>query len=803
MKKLLLFIFIINIYLSAQAKPLTGEIKGNVYYANNKPVSNMQVILKNTAYQAVSNNKGAFAIKDIKPGEYTLVIGDITTQIIEKKVIIEAGKTLQMQFYLKNNNRQLEGVTITAERANKYAVKESEYVSKMPLKNLENPQVYSVVGKNIINDQVLFSVDDAIRNATGVQKMWEATGRSGDGGSYYNTRGFIMQSNLRNGISGSISNEIDILNLERIEVIKGPSATLFGSALTSYGGLINRVTKKPFDTLGLELSLAGGNFDFRRAAIDVNTPLNKSKTLSFRLNGAYKYNGTFQTQSFDRTYAIAPALQFKPTKRLTINVDAELNYGTNVGKQILFFYFPAASLGASNAKQLNLDYTNSYIGDGLSQRFRNNNLFAQVDYEISPAIKSNTSFSYGYSFSDGFNPYFYLQPENGANRLVRADQSTQNSKRNVLNVQQLFNASFKIKNLQNKVVFGLDFLRQDNNQSFFGSVFDNISLNSNNTVIDNFNGSALTDLYNNSNPQFTYPVTTQINTYSAFVSDVLSISDKLSVLAALRADRFENLGGKIGADIVPFSENALSPKFGVVYQPVKDKIALFANYQNSFKNLGSYARYDLSAVDSISVVNANLEQANQVEGGIKLDLLAGKVSAVLSVYQIDVKNQLRADPAFPVLASIQDATQRSKGFEIEVNTNPVKNLNINAGFSYNDAEFTKAADDVLGRRPATASSPYLLNFWANYKFSNTVLKGLGVGFGGNYASNNKILNSVSFGEFTLPAYTVLNTSVFYDFKKMRLSLRADNITDERYWIGYSTMNAQRPRNFALNFVYKL
>src|SRR5690606_26416624 len=97
-----------------------------------------------------------------------------------------------------------------------------------------------------------------MRNAPGIQKMWEATGRAGDGGSYYNTRGFITQGLLRNGIAGKVTSSIDAVNIEKIEVIKGPSATLFGSSLTSYGGAINRVTKKPFETFSAELTAAGG-----------------------------------------------------------------------------------------------------------------------------------------------------------------------------------------------------------------------------------------------------------------------------------------------------------------------------------------------------------------------------------------------------------------------------------------------------------------------------------------------------------------------------------------------------------------
>jgi iron complex outermembrane receptor protein len=118
-----------------------------------------------------------------------------------------------------------------------------------------------------------------VRNTPGIQKMWEATGRGGDGGSYYNSRGFIMQSQLRNGIAGIVTSEIDAINLDKLEVIKGPSATLFGSTLTSYGGLLNRVTKKPFDKFGGEVTAAGGSYDFKQLSADINAPLDAAKKM--------------------------------------------------------------------------------------------------------------------------------------------------------------------------------------------------------------------------------------------------------------------------------------------------------------------------------------------------------------------------------------------------------------------------------------------------------------------------------------------------------------------------------------------
>ena len=156
----------------------------------------------------------------------------------------------------------------------------------MPIKNLENAQVYSVVTKELMKDQLVVNQDEALKNIPGLYQLWASTGRVGDGGSYFSSRGFITQSLLRNGIAGKITNNVDASNLERLESIKGPSATLFGSLLTSYGGLINRVTKKPYDNFGGEISYQAGSFGLNRITADVNTPINDDNTALLRVNAA-------------------------------------------------------------------------------------------------------------------------------------------------------------------------------------------------------------------------------------------------------------------------------------------------------------------------------------------------------------------------------------------------------------------------------------------------------------------------------------------------------------------------------------
>jgi iron complex outermembrane receptor protein len=114
----------------------------------------------------------------------------------------------------------------------------------------------------------------------------------------------------------------------------------------------------------------------------------------------------------------------------------------------------------------------------------------------------------------------------------------------------------------------------------------------------------------------------------------------------------------------------------------------------------------------------------------------------------------------------------------------------------------KADADVEGRRPTTAMSPSVANLWISYQLPRGNLRGLGFGFGGNYASDNKILNSDYYGEFTLPAYAVINATVFYDHSSFRLGLKVDNLTDEQYWIGYTTMNPQKLRSVTGSVTFK-
>ncbi|MDE1191017.1 MAG: TonB-dependent receptor [Arachidicoccus sp.] len=805
---LYLLLLVKSVFVFAYDEIPSGVIKGKITTSDGKPAAYISVSVDKLNKGAVTDENGEYIIKKVPVGTWTIRINSVGIASEKRTVTIQANETVEADFVIEENAQQLQEVVVNAQRQK---INASEYAAKMPLKNIENSQVYSTISNQLISEQLLTSVDDAMRNVTGLQPMWTATARAGDGGSYYNSRGFTLQSKLRNGIAGIVTNTTDAANIESIEVLKGPSGALFGSVLTSYGGLINRVTKKPYENYGGEVSAMAGSYDFSRVTLDINTPLNNRKSVLFRLNTAYNYQGSFQTEGFSKRIFVAPSLLIKANDKLTFSFDAELSYGTSMMQPFFFFYFPAATLGITSADKIkNIDYKNAYTGSGLNQTARSGNYFAQAQYKISNSFTSITSISYSHSYSEGAGPYFYLIPDSAvthnpadigkSNYFVRESQSTlNNSYKNYLEVQQNFNALFNIGSLQNKFLFGLDYLHSRGHITYFDyGPFDIVKLGDPTFDYSAFNGTSLKNFINNVPASFSpYMDNASVNTYSAYASDVLNITKQLSVLAAVRLDHFSNLNHSTDAK---YNQTVLSPKFGIVYQPVLDRVSLFANYQNSFSNLGTY-----NAVgDNGDIVsrNAKAEQANQWEAGVKTDLINNKLTATFSYYNIKVKNTLRTDLR-KANTSIQDGTQVSRGVEFDINANPFTGFEAVAGVSYNDSKYEKADADVEGFRPTTASSPWLAHWWLSYQLpKNTTLKGLRIGFGGNYANDNKILNSVSMGKFILPSYIVLNAMISYEYKKIIFGFKADNLTNKHYWTGYTTMNAQMLRQLVASVSYK-
>jgi iron complex outermembrane receptor protein len=201
------------------------------------------------------------------------------------------------------------------------------------------------------------------------------------------------------------------------------------------------------------------------------------------------------------------------------------------------------------------------------------------------------------------------------------------------------------------------------------------------------------------------------------------------------------------------------------------------------------------------------QQAKQYEGGLKLGLVDSRLNITASYYNIKVENMSRTEVVVRDSTNynviVQDGTQNSKGYEIELVGNFTNGLHITAGFGHNNSKLTKSAKSVEGRRPVSAGPANLANAWVSYTLPQGKLKGLGFGLGMNYAGEHLTANSTTTGVFTFPSYTLFHATAFYDARWFGLGIKIDNITDEQYFVGQGVLSAQPGRSFMANVTIKL
>lgn len=225
-------------------------LSGTVTTSDGKPVEFASIAIKGTSKGSVTDKNGNFEIRNVQPRVYTLSASFVGSLKQELVVDVNAGGIAQINFILHESALELASITIEEGRLNKFYSDSAFIISKLPLKDLENPQVYNSVSRKLLQEQVVTNFNDAIKNATGITRLWESTGRGGDGAEYFSMRGFAVQPTLVNGMPSVNNGGFNPANVETIEVIKGPSGTLFGSPMIAYGGLINITTKRPYDFFG-------------------------------------------------------------------------------------------------------------------------------------------------------------------------------------------------------------------------------------------------------------------------------------------------------------------------------------------------------------------------------------------------------------------------------------------------------------------------------------------------------------------------------------------------------------------------
>jgi iron complex outermembrane receptor protein len=779
-----------------------GNVTGFVKTSDGQAAEMVTVAVQGTSKGSLTDKEGKYQIKNLKQGPHTIIASLVGLGRKEQIVEIRGGETVTIDFVLNENAAQLQEVVISTQ-------KEQQYVAKLPLKNLENPQVYSTVSSEILKQQVITSYDDAMRNVPGISRTWESTGRGGDGAAYFALRGFEAQATLYNGLPGMTSGNLDPANVEEIQVIKGPSGTLFGGSFYGYGGIINTITKKPYFTFGGEAAYNFGSFGLNRITADINTPLSKDNKIALRLNTAYHTENSFQDAGFKKSFFIAPALAYEVNDKLSFQFSSEILQEERAVPPVFFHSDRFSPLDFKNIRELNLDRNLSFTSNDLTIKNPRFNMQAQMQYKLSDQWSSQTVISRASVKSDGIYTYIWddVAGDNNFSQYFHKENQTTNT----TDIQQNFNGDFKIGNMRNRLLIGLDYYSRNviDNGSGWGWA-RNVTPQGDVNYVDPYSGDTLAPTYL-TQPAIdnllagTEPNRSNIknSSYSAYFSNVINFTPGLMAMVSLRADYFDSKGEKSTSED-DYDQFAVSPKLGLVYQPIPDKVSLFVNYMNAFINVAPQQVTDPDGSNP-RVKSFKPEHADQWEYGVKTNLFKDQIHATLSVYDIKV-----TDRVMPDANNIHDFTQGgkvgSKGFELELTSSPLSGLTLIAGYSHNKTRIISGDKEDFysepGRNPGGQGPQDLANFWATYQLKSGKLKNFGLGLGGNYASEYKVIDNSKTGEFNLPSYTLVNASLFYNAEHFRFSLNVNNLTDKEYYIGYWSVNPQKPRNVAVGITYK-
>lgn len=767
MHKLLFLLAVLGIATLINAQ--TGTITGQVTTSDGKPAELVNIMLAKTNRGATVNAEGRYMINKVPAGRYTIIASFTGLITQQTEITVTAGQTTAADFRLTESNQELQEVVV---RSSSHSVtnKASDMIARMPIRNLENPQVYNIVGKELIKQQNIIALTDAFGNAPGVTPILYPSGGIGA-----LSRGFSTDVNARNGLQSTAGrSSADIANVERIEFIKGPSGTLFGGGISSFGGVVNLVTKKPFETFKGQVDLSLGSFNLGRISTDINAPLNSDKTLLFRANGAIQKQDSYNERGFYNSAIFAPSLLYKATDRLNILIDAEI-YSVNSVRPS--YTRINESAGIRSYADLPLDYKRSLLSNDLDAKSTGSKFFAEAKYQINDNWTSTTALAFTNEYVERSYqdyPVWYSRDS------VAIDVSKYGPVSNTYtNFQQNFNGSFKTGSLKHTFLAGLNFTQAAGyGQSGGTGVIRRLSVNSPGKV-----DRALVDSALIPGAMMDWGTLKNI-TYAAYVSNVINFSDRLYAMLSLRYDYMD--ARSKGPWASPYTQGSLSPKLGLVYQVIKDKVSVFGSYMNGFQNYPPITQPDGSSFTVKPIY------AVQYEAGVKAELLDKKINTTLSYYYIDINNAIRYTADF---YAFQDGQQVSKGIEWDFTANPTAGLTLVLGYGYNDNCIINT-EGLEGNKVSNAPA-HIGNYWVNYQFQSGGLKNFGIGAGGNYVSDAYFDDA---NLFLLPAYHIIGATAFYENDKWRVGAKLNNIGNQKSWGFWGAPNPTR--NFVANFTFK-
>ena len=756
-----------------------GSIRGSVFTSDGQPAAYVSVIINNTSRGTTTDDKGIFALEKIKPGEYKIVFTLLDFAKSDTIVQVHERETVFLNIRLNRTIAELQQVLIEA-KIPKYVETRTSSSLRLNLPLIETPQNIVVTPNQLLADQGLVSITQAIRNVSGVEKTY---GQLNDYSLII--RGTDATLNVfRNGVGGYWWNQQeDVAMVEKIEFVKGPAG--FMVSLAEPGGIVNIVTKQPTRERIVSVNAGFGSFNLMRLNTDLGGPLTKSGKLFYRFVAGIHHQERAFRFGKGTWHFLCPALTYEFNQKTSLT--AEFNYmfgktsGNNDGIPAIddkMFVLPrdfAVSDPATYALTVNDKYYRLHLKHDLNENWHLNIQAASVHgpwggYGVygddnSPVTNDTLYRKSGY--------LHYFNYSNPAYAYVDGNFRTGNK-------------------VEHKTLFGIDY-RDEGSKGSGG-------------LSDKQFGLYIPDpdyyLNHDSSRNFEINSLGHVNTRSVslYAQDHIKIVKKLIITVAGRLTRATTMWEDV--DWVPEDERKISdtkftPRGGLTWL-ITENFSVYGLYDQCFLPVAGRS-FEHKRFEPVTGYN--------IEFGSKAYFFYRKLSLNLSIFDIVKNNLLTGDPVNNGY-QIQIGQVVSKGIDFDITGNITPSIMVNANYEFVDAKVTEDNNPNAIGIKNLLTPDHRVNLWLQYKLPKGKLRNLS--FSAGYQYTGERAASLYFWNpdktKVLSPYSLFEAAVGYGREKFNISLNIYNITNINYVSnGYYNPNGGwrytpgEPVNFRLSF----
>ncbi len=675
--------------------------------------------------------------------------------------------------FAEENTVELETISVTTDAYESatspvtgYRASRSASATKTDTALRDIPQSISVIPATVLKDLGSTNVERALEFAGGVSKQNNFGGLT----LYeYSVRGFTTSEFYQDGFSANrgYPSTPDAANIERIEVLKGPAASLYGRG--DPGGTVNIVTKKPQPEAFTTLQTSAGSWDRYRTALDVNTPLDSDGNVLSRVNLAVEDNHSFRDHVQSKRVFVAPSFswQLDPDTRLLVESEFVRHSST----------FDRGIVDAPGVSR------STFLGepnDGDIDN-HNNRLQATLEHHLNDAWKLRLASHYKQGS---------LWGDASENRALNADGHTLNRRYRERSMgwhdsitQLELRGMFDIGSWQHELLIGTEYEDYRKKER-----------------VTNIAGPYAIDLYN---PVYGQPKPNGLRTGTDFfeqtkshafnLQDQIIFTDRLRGMIGARFEHFDqSIEDFTGAPKSHQTHDAFTQRAGLLYQ-LTPEVGVFANASTSFKpNSG---------------MDANNKAFKPEEGvgyevGIKSELFDDRLSATIAAFHIEKENVLTVDPATNLNRAVGKA--RSRGVDLQLSGQVTEAVRVIGAFAYIDAEVTKGDETIPTGSRILGVAKRSGSLLGVYEFQDGMLRGSDLGAAFTYVGDR---SGEAGKSFELPAYHTVDLLAHYKAtENVTVGLNLNNLFDEKYYErSYSNywVNPGEPRNFTVSLTLNL